>query len=494
MPVIIPRTSGATQPPLTDETFRAALALWKQDPHACAALYGHISDWNTSAVTDMSRAFEGWYSFDLPLDGWDTSGVRDMRRMFYGARRFDQPLGSWDVSQVRTMELMFCRCEYNHPLDQWDVGQVENMRGMFCQAEYFNQPLHSWNVGRVRTMQSMFYGALDFNHSLNAWNVSQVSSMASMFYAAHDFNQPLDAWDVGQVSDMSGMFSSAWTFNQPLEAWNVGQVLCMDFMFQHASAFNQPLAAWDVSQVRTMRAMFRWTRDFNQPLDAWNVGQVWDMREMFHGADAFNQPLPSWDVSQVQSMAFMFARTHAFNQPVGRWWRLNSDARPWPNLSCIVWDARAFRRPMERWGGPWAEEARRMATLQDELRVRFAGFLAKGTPDQNTRHRWMMSLGMPTSEGNRRASALQDQAEESDPVVVAAADLRPCPVCVDAAEELRAEPCGHGFCEMCISEVLCRIPDCPLCRQPVDRLRTMAAPVEERRESAAPWLDEWLQG
>ena len=45
-------------PTLTDGTFRAALALWFSDEAAAIEAYGHISDWNTSAVTDMSEAFK----------------------------------------------------------------------------------------------------------------------------------------------------------------------------------------------------------------------------------------------------------------------------------------------------------------------------------------------------------------------------------------------------------------------------------------------------
>jgi hypothetical protein len=38
---------------LTDENFHEAIALWFENEEECRWRFGHISDWNTSRVTNM---------------------------------------------------------------------------------------------------------------------------------------------------------------------------------------------------------------------------------------------------------------------------------------------------------------------------------------------------------------------------------------------------------------------------------------------------------
>ena len=50
--------------PLTDSNFQTAVNLWFSDEANATATYGHISDWNVSAVTDMSEAFNDRTDFN----------------------------------------------------------------------------------------------------------------------------------------------------------------------------------------------------------------------------------------------------------------------------------------------------------------------------------------------------------------------------------------------------------------------------------------------
>lgn len=140
------------RPAMTNADFRAALALWKQDPEECTRKYGHISDWDTSNVSDMSYAFHNWETFNEPIENWNTANVRNMEAMFCDARSFNQPLEKWNVSKVRNMEAMFFRAtSFNQPLDAWRVknavGRLAcNANRMFHYAASFNQPLPSWNL------------------------------------------------------------------------------------------------------------------------------------------------------------------------------------------------------------------------------------------------------------------------------------------------------------------------------------------------------------
>ena len=44
--------------------------------------YGHISDWNVSAVTNMAEAFMDRTDFNEDIGNWDVSNVTTMVRIF----------------------------------------------------------------------------------------------------------------------------------------------------------------------------------------------------------------------------------------------------------------------------------------------------------------------------------------------------------------------------------------------------------------------------
>ena len=90
-----------------NETLRAAVKEWLDDESKAEKKYGHISDWDTSEVTDMKSMFSQAYHFNQPLEKWDVSNVTNMSSMFYMATSFNQPLEKWDVSQVTHMSKMF---------------------------------------------------------------------------------------------------------------------------------------------------------------------------------------------------------------------------------------------------------------------------------------------------------------------------------------------------------------------------------------------------
>ena len=85
---------------LTDANFQTAVNLWFSDEANATMTYGHISDWNTSAVTDMYQAFMGRTDFNEDISGWDVGNVISMQQLFRGASSFNQPIGRWDVSSV----------------------------------------------------------------------------------------------------------------------------------------------------------------------------------------------------------------------------------------------------------------------------------------------------------------------------------------------------------------------------------------------------------
>jgi surface protein len=126
---------------------KTAVKFWIDQREAAMVAFGHISEWDTSMVTDMSYLFELATAFNDDISSWDTGAVTDMSWMFFLASSFNQPLVSWDVSRVTRMQYMF------------------------YQATSFNQPLSSWDVNQVTNLYRMFYNALGYSYTL-CWDLN----------------------------------------------------------------------------------------------------------------------------------------------------------------------------------------------------------------------------------------------------------------------------------------------------------------------------------
>ena len=80
LPVVVAPTSFSSK-----SSLQGALAAWCGNPASAEAAHGHISAWDTGAVTNMFR---------LVLDAPCRSS-------------FNAAISSWDVAQVTNMENMF---------------------------------------------------------------------------------------------------------------------------------------------------------------------------------------------------------------------------------------------------------------------------------------------------------------------------------------------------------------------------------------------------
>ena len=225
--------------------------------------YGHISHWNVSYVTDMSKLFKNNEYFNEYINNWDVSNVKDMSEMFSGA------------------------IKYNMPLDKWDVSKVTNMDGMFYGAERFNQPIKKWNVSKVISMEAMFCGAENFNQSVNLWNISKVTNMGCMFMDATNFNQPFDPWDFSNVTNIGGMFYGATSFCQNIFGWNIWDIPYVGFNRSNIELkygiIIKPMRMWNIKNETNMKNMFS-----NEPLNNWNYSNVIDMQSIFSNTALFN--------------------------------------------------------------------------------------------------------------------------------------------------------------------------------------------------------------
>ena len=75
-------------PPLSNESIREAVRLWRHDQAQATEKYNHINKWNTSQVTDN-------------ISEWDVSNVTNMSYMFYCALSLNLDVRKWDVLYVQ---------------------------------------------------------------------------------------------------------------------------------------------------------------------------------------------------------------------------------------------------------------------------------------------------------------------------------------------------------------------------------------------------------
>ena len=121
--------------------------------------HGHISAWDVSSITNMTRLFQDKTTFNDDIGNWDVSGVTIMSYMFNNAVTFHQDIGNWDVFNVIDMYDMFANAvTFNQDISHWDVSSVTDMRTMFRDAEDFNQDIRVWDVSNVSYFGSMFDG------------------------------------------------------------------------------------------------------------------------------------------------------------------------------------------------------------------------------------------------------------------------------------------------------------------------------------------------
>jgi len=164
-----------------------AVDAWCNNSDKAIKIYGHISQWNTTYITDMNNLFYYKLHFNDNIEDWNTSNVTHMCWMFSDAFCYDKPLDKWDTSNVQCMTFMFYGAEvFNQCIDKWNVSKVTDMHNMFHNASLFNKPLNSWNVSNVQNMTNMFNGALNFNKNLMNWKFeNNIVDCTNMFYIAN---------------------------------------------------------------------------------------------------------------------------------------------------------------------------------------------------------------------------------------------------------------------------------------------------------------------
>ena len=113
---------------LDNSNFQTAVNLWFDNQADANATYGHISDWNTSLVTDMSNAFKDRISFNEDIGDWDVSNVTTFFHLFTNAISFNQDISDWNTSSLVNMSRCFYGASsFNSDLSKWDISNVNMM-------------------------------------------------------------------------------------------------------------------------------------------------------------------------------------------------------------------------------------------------------------------------------------------------------------------------------------------------------------------------------
>lgn len=137
---------------LNNTTIREAVALWCEDQIACIKSFGHISNWDTSEVTDMSLLFLDKNSFNEDISSWNVSNVTDMTFMFYEEKSFNQSIGNWDMSRVSNKKGIFFLANYEMINKYGDDGEKIDL----IDSGENNRFLSSWSTQELRGMHNLF--------------------------------------------------------------------------------------------------------------------------------------------------------------------------------------------------------------------------------------------------------------------------------------------------------------------------------------------------
>ncbi|WP_154859498.1 BspA family leucine-rich repeat surface protein [Cyclobacterium xiamenense] len=172
-----------------------------------------VEQWGTASWTQMRDAFFGCENLIITAtDTPDLSRVTSLVEMFRDCKILNGPsnINEWNTSNVIDMSRMFEGAfTFNQDISNWDVGNVINMFTMFYEAHAFDQDISSWNTSNVTNMFFMFREATSFNQDISSWNTANVSSMAYMFLGAASFNQNLGSWTLNSGVNLSNMLDDS---------------------------------------------------------------------------------------------------------------------------------------------------------------------------------------------------------------------------------------------------------------------------------------------
>ena len=189
-------SSVAVAAALDNDSIRVAVHEWvtNTDKDNVTATYGHISDWDTSKVTDFSYLWTHARFLDEDLSRWNTSRVTDMSYLFAFCSSFR---GASAANYVNQDDDEIAKSNPNaYNLGGWDTSRVTSMKFAFHQASAFDGAgLEDWDVSRVHDLTYFAQDATLFNPNIWRWDTRKVRSFNRAFHNATRFSQTL-CWEL----------------------------------------------------------------------------------------------------------------------------------------------------------------------------------------------------------------------------------------------------------------------------------------------------------
>lgn len=290
---------------MTDENMFQAVELWCDDPSKATQLYGHISQWNTAAVTNFRGLFRKKKGFNDDVSQWDTSKVTSMAAMFEDCEVFDQDLSAWNTTRVVSMSAMFANAKSftgtmgGKSLGHWNVKKVARADRMFQNAVSFQGDLSGWRTLQLHHVAEMFHNAVSYKGGIDLanWHTDEFRDMTAMFQNAVSFRGDLSRWDTSSALEMDDMFHNALSFDGDISGWDTSKVVTFARMFRNATSFtglgnNGGIKQWNVASARNFYAMFEENPSFQADISKWNVASARNMERIFYDASAFGTITP----------------------------------------------------------------------------------------------------------------------------------------------------------------------------------------------------------
>ena len=151
------------------------------------------------------------------LSHWDTSEISDMSFAFSGARLTTSYSGvPFLCTPMLPMEVLE---QFNPDLSLWDTSQVLTFQDTFAdQFAFLGTGLKFWSVSRARNFEGMFNGCANFIEPISFWNVKNAENMGGMFRRCTKFNADISLWKTPRNKNIcrNGTFRSSKILKKPL--------------------------------------------------------------------------------------------------------------------------------------------------------------------------------------------------------------------------------------------------------------------------------------
>lgn len=202
-----------------------------------------------ATVTRLDECFKDCTSFNSAnVSNWNVSAVTNMTEMFRGSA-FNQPLNWTATACTNFQRFIGSNTVFNQRID-FITGVVTDLADFANAATaWTGDGVEDWDTSGVTGMANFALSATAFNGDCSGWDVSSCSNFTNTFNNADSFNRDIGGWDTSAGTNMGGMFRNTATFNQDIGGWDTELVSNMNAMFQNALAFEQDLSGWCVTLI-----------------------------------------------------------------------------------------------------------------------------------------------------------------------------------------------------------------------------------------------------